>query len=234
MQRRVAGRLARRIADLSLPDAPRILEIGCGTGFLSGGLRRRLPGAECLFTDLSPAMTRRCRGKIGKSQGHFAVMDGELPAVAPVFDLVASSFAFQWFLDLRAAIAGLAAGLRPGGRLVFATLGSESLAEWRALQQEAGAVPAGLALPTGSELLEIGESTGRLRGAVAEEKIRLRYADAGAFLHELKSLGAGIPGPGEITTASGPLVISSSTLAASLRTTSIPRSPTSSSSCTRL
>ncbi len=196
VQRRVANRLARRIAALDLPAAPQILEIGCGTGFLSRALLRRLPGAQLLCTDLAPAMARRCRAKIGRERGYFAVMDGELPAAAAAFDLVASSFAFQWFLDLGAALSGLAAVLRPGGRLVFATLGSESLAEWRELQRSAGMPFAGLAFPAASELREIAEGAGPLRGTVAEEKIRLRYADAGAFLQELKSLGAGTPGPG--------------------------------------
>lgn len=196
VQRRVANHLARRIAELPLPEAPRILEIGCGTGFLGKSLLRRLSGAEILCTDLSPAMTRRCRAKIGGARGSFAVMDGELAAVAPVFDLVASSFAFQWFLDLRAALSGLASLLHPGGRLVFATLGADSLAEWRALQQESSGVFSGLAFPAAAGLREIAESTGRLRGRVEEEKIHLRYGDAAAFLHELKSLGAGTPGPG--------------------------------------
>src|SRR3546814_17743195 len=41
VQREVAIRLAERIAGLSLPPNPRILEIGCGTGFLTSALQER-------------------------------------------------------------------------------------------------------------------------------------------------------------------------------------------------
>lgn len=195
VQRLVARRLARRVGALALPESPRILEIGCGTGFLARALLARVPGARMVCTDLSLAMTRQCRHKIGGC-GSFAVMDGELAAIAPVFDLVVSSFAFQWFLDLRSALSGLAQTLRPGGRLTFATLGSESLKEWRELHRQAGIAYSGLDLPGAAALRKMALSTGRLQGTVAEEKVRLRYADAGAFLRELKSLGAGTPGPG--------------------------------------
>jgi len=84
VQRRVARQLARHIASLPLPARPRILEIGCGTGFLSGALFARYPEGRFVFTDLSPAMARRCREKLARRGGHaqFAVMDGEFPAAA--------------------------------------------------------------------------------------------------------------------------------------------------------
>jgi malonyl-ACP O-methyltransferase BioC len=195
VQRRAAAALAARIAELPLPPSPRILEIGCGTGFLSAALLCDRPDARCLFTDLSAAMARRCRGKIGARTAAFAVMDGEMPAVSPVFDLVASSFTFQWFLDLEGAMANLAACLRPGGRLVCATLGADSLSEWRSLHKNAGLSFGGLAFPTAAELSRMA-ARGGLRGAVAEERVERRYRGVPTFLHELKSLGAGTPGPG--------------------------------------
>ncbi|CCD03423.1 methyltransferase domain-containing protein, partial [Azospirillum baldaniorum] len=54
VQRVAAERLAERVARLPLPPRPRVLEIGCGTGFLSRALRERIGPADWLFTDLSP------------------------------------------------------------------------------------------------------------------------------------------------------------------------------------
>lgn len=202
VQREVARRLADRIARQALPAAPRILEVGCGTGLLSEALLERLPGARCLFTDLSPAMVRRCRGKLDGLPGvGFAVMDGEAPALAGGFDLVVSSFALQWFLDPGRALDRLAACLRPGGRLVFATLGAETFAEWRAAHAALGLSYGGIALPTAAALVREAQSprgpgAARLAGAVEEERIVRRYPHAFAFLHELKSLGADVPQPG--------------------------------------
>lgn len=196
IQRRAARNLAARIGALSLPASPTILEVGCGTGFLSAALVRRFPGARFLFTDLSRAMAQRCRSKITRRHpgGQFAVMDGELPAVAPAFDLIVSNFAFQWFFDLPAAIARLSACLRPGGQLAFATMGADSLSEWRDLHDAAGISFSGLAFPDARELLDMAEQA-RLRGKIAEERMRRRHPDAVAFLRELKSLGAGMPRP---------------------------------------
>ena len=54
-QRLVADRLAGKIAGAPLPRRPRILEIGCGTGFLTRSLSQRLPAARWLVTDIAPA-----------------------------------------------------------------------------------------------------------------------------------------------------------------------------------
>jgi malonyl-CoA O-methyltransferase len=213
VQREVARRLACRIAARDLPPAPRVLEIGCGTGLMSEALLERVPGARCVLTDLAPAMVRRCRDKLRPRQEQtcFAVMDGEAPAVAGGFDLVVSSFAFQWFLELDAAAEGLARCLKPGGRLVFTTLGAGTFSEWRAAHAALGLPYNGLILPAADELADrlcgAADQDGRrtLRGAVEEERILRRYADGPAFLHELKALGADVPaalapplGPGRL------------------------------------
>jgi len=193
VQRRAARELAERIAKIQMPEGAKVLEIGCGTGFLSAALCKRFGATNCLFTDLAPAMTRRCGMKLSRcGKVSIAVMDGELPAVGGVFDLVASSFAFQWFFDLNSAISGLAGCLRPGGSLAFSTLGKESLAEWRELHDRAGLDFGGLALPGHTELLQMAHRAG-LVGSVTEEKIKRRYPSALAFLQELKALGATAP-----------------------------------------
>lgn len=212
VQREVARRLADRIAGLDLPPAPRVLEVGCGTGLLSEALLRRLPGAQCLFTDLAPAMVRRCREKLSARGGvGFAVMDGEAPAVAGGFDLVTSSFAFQWFLDLGGSVDRLALCLKVGGRLVFSTLGAETFAEWRAAHAALGLPYGGAALSTAAALRRrigaVGEGgePPALRGAIEEERILRRYPEPRAFLRELKGLGADVPGPGHRPLTAGSL-----------------------------
>ncbi len=196
VQRRCARKLAAHIAALPLPARPNVLEIGCGTGFLSAALARRFPLGRFLFTDLSAAMAGRCRANAARRgiAARFAVMDGELPAAAPVFDLIASSFAFQWFIDLAGALANLSSCLRPGGQIAFATMGAESLAEWRALHDGAGVAFAGMDFPSAGQLAAM-TAAARLRGRITEERVRRRHRDAAAFLRELKSLGAGTPGP---------------------------------------
>ena len=58
LQRAVAERLARLLPQLA---APRVLELGCGTGLFSRHLLARYPDGTFLFTDLAPSMVEQCR-----------------------------------------------------------------------------------------------------------------------------------------------------------------------------
>ncbi|MEO5367496.1 MAG: methyltransferase domain-containing protein [Magnetococcus sp. WYHC-3] len=141
VQRDVAASLTTRLA--AQPTPGRILEIGCGTGFLTLGLRRVFPEARLLASDLSLAMIRRCRAALGEQAPSLLVMDGERPALAGEFDLVVASLVFQWFDQPESSVAALAQRVAPGGLLAFATLGPETFASWREACRTA-AVPCGL------------------------------------------------------------------------------------------
>ena len=203
IQRTAANRLADRIAALNLPPRPRVLEIGCGTGFLTQALRARIGAADWTVTDLSPAMLDACRRALGDpADVRFLVMDGERPAFAPEerFDLICASLAFQWFEDLPGAISRLIALLAPGGRLAFATLGQDSLVEWRRAHDGLGLAPSTPAFP----------SIGRLRalttaGTVEEERLVQAHPNATAFLAGLKAIGAGEAAAGRRPLAPGAL-----------------------------
>lgn len=189
LQREVAERLAERIAALPLPLAPRVLEIGCGTGFLGAALIARLPAdTRWTMTDIAPAMLERARARFAGRPGiTFALMDGEAPDREGPFDLICSSLAFQWFADLPRAISRLAALLAPGGRLAFTTLAAGSFAEWRTAH---GDLPAGTADYPDAEAL-------RTAGLdVTIEAVPVRHASAAAFLRALKGVGAGTPRAG--------------------------------------
>ena len=67
VQKRIAERLAAGIAALPLGPRPRILEIGCGTGFLAGALELGLRDADWLMTDIAPAMVERSRLRFGST-----------------------------------------------------------------------------------------------------------------------------------------------------------------------
>ncbi|MFD1958014.1 methyltransferase domain-containing protein [Novosphingobium panipatense] len=106
VQRDIAQALAKRIAALDLPSCPRVLEVGCGTGFLTGALAAEGIGGEWLVTDIADEMVARCRARMedvdGRRTLRFATLDGEhgTPKGGP-FDLICSSLAAQWFDDPR-------------------------------------------------------------------------------------------------------------------------------------
>ena len=158
-------RLARLLPQLA---APRVLELGCGTGLFSRHLLARYPDGTFLFTDLAPSMVEQCRMNLAGAGGKrvsFDIMDAARPTADGPFDLIAMSMTLHWLADPEAALDALRKRLAPNGVLVFATIGGESFPEWRDALVAQG-------LPIG--ILDIPE----LPGIVDEERIvaDARYA----------------------------------------------------------
>ncbi len=182
VQAQVAARLAARLG-----GAPaRILEIGCGTGFLSQHLAQLFPAAQLVLTDISAPMLAQARQKLGAGP-QYRVMDGQYPDLAlGQFDLITASLAFQWFDDLQGALARLGQQLAPGGVLAFATLGAESFADWRAAHAQTGR-PSGLRDYVRAEAFPWPPGH---EGQLAVEMIEEPHASGLAFLRSVKRLGA--------------------------------------------
>jgi ubiquinone/menaquinone biosynthesis C-methylase UbiE len=119
--------IADRTADLALTCVPaprRILDVGCGTGYLLGRLAACAPQAEALAgIDAAPAMIRAAQGQATDGRLRFVVGTAErLPWPAATFDLVVSTTSFDHWADQRAGLAQCARVLAPGGCLVLADL----------------------------------------------------------------------------------------------------------------
>ena len=195
VQRPFAARLADDLAAPVLPAGTRAVEIGCGTGLLTERLLTAQPQAEWLITDIAAAMVEHCAARCGPSRASFRVMDGEAPDLAPgSCDLIVSSLAVQWFTDLAAGLARLSACLKPGGRLVFATLGAGTFGEWRAAHAELGLASGNPPFPTAEQLQALWPTGGS--GTVREECMTVWYPDGQGFVRGLKNLGAHLPQPG--------------------------------------
>lgn len=183
LQRQVAKELAVFLPELERPD---VLEVGCGTGFLTQRLVDAYPGARFLITDLAADMLAVCRERLARasrSDVRFALMDGEAPDLAARFDLIATAMTLQWFSDPAAGLARLKGALKPGGHLLFATLGPDCFPEWRSALAATGVAEGTVRMP-------------RLDGVIHEEHLTFRYDTGHAFLQRLKSIGAALPRPG--------------------------------------
>lgn len=196
VQQQVAAMLAETVAAQDLPPAPRVLEIGCGTGFLGAALMPLLSGARWVMSDLSPAMLARARARFAGHDGvDYRVIDGQAPDVAGPFDLIVSSLAFQWFDDLGEAAGRLQRLLAPGGLLAFTTMIAGSFAQWRAAHEDA---PCGLAdYPDAADLRAMGFAVREVEWAVE--------GGGRAFLRHLRGIGADVPRAGHRPLSAGQL-----------------------------
>ena len=122
------GRLHHTIGDrtaalaVATEAAPlRVLDVGCGTGYLLRALAGHYPKAkELAGIDAAPNMIDTARHRTADHRLTFAVGVAEhLPYPDASVDLVVSSTSFDHWSDQLAGLAECARVLRPGGHLVL-------------------------------------------------------------------------------------------------------------------
>jgi SAM-dependent methyltransferase len=105
----------RDVIGLLEPKAgERILDVGCGTGQLTGEIART--GADVIGVDRSPAMIAEAQANFPGLR--FAVEDIRALPFRAEFDAVFSNAALHWVKPPEQAAASMSAALKPGGRLV--------------------------------------------------------------------------------------------------------------------
>jgi len=182
-QREAATRLLDHPYPLGEELAPGpVLELGCGTGFLSRELLRRFPAREFHLTDLSPAMLEQCREALERSLAPspwqtqsgpeeprpsltFRRLDAtSVEEEGPRWALIAGSFVAQWFPEPAETLLRWSRCLLPGGRLRVSLPTGGSFPEWRGAAARAGVPYRGHPLPDGAELIQaLREGGGRVR-----------------------------------------------------------------------
>jgi len=188
LHRDVGERLADRLDDIRR-SFPQALDLGCHDGQLDRLLNGR-GGIETLFRcDLSQQMARRA--------GSLAVTADEefLPFAPASFDLVLSNLSLHWVNDLPGALAQIRRTLKPGGLLLAAMLGGDTLKELRhALAGAEIALEGGLSprVSPFADVRDAGDLLARagLIGAVADsETITVSYGNPMALLADLRGMG---------------------------------------------
>lgn len=116
--------ISNRVVALALRQAPaprRVLDVGCGTGYVLRELAARLPGTvEFLGVDPAPGMIEVARSAASDRRLSFTGGTAErLPADDDAYDLVVSTTSFDHWSDQAAGIRECARVLAPGGTLVL-------------------------------------------------------------------------------------------------------------------
>jgi ubiquinone/menaquinone biosynthesis C-methylase UbiE len=120
---RMHHQISERTADLVVatdPDVRRLLDVGCGTGYLLRLLAERYPDAELAGIDPAPSMIGVAAGSTVDDRVGFVVGSVEgLPCSDGEFDLVVATTSFDHWADQEQGLRECARVLRPGGRLVL-------------------------------------------------------------------------------------------------------------------
>ena len=114
LQRAVAS---ETLADLVLDGDERILDIGCGDGFLTREIAGRLPTGFIVGIDPSPRMVAAAgSGRVTPAGPRFVRADARRLPFARCFDMAVSFNALHWVPQLDEALTAIATILEPGGR----------------------------------------------------------------------------------------------------------------------
>ncbi|MHB8367939.1 MAG: methyltransferase domain-containing protein, partial [Acidithiobacillus sp.] len=132
LQDQVGAQLIERLDFVKL-EPQWILDMGSGTGLQSRRLNRRYPRARLLALDLASNMLQQARRRKGwRQRQYFCQGDAEnLPLATASIDLLYANMSIQWCNDLDQVLREFARVLRPGGLLMFSTLGPDTLKELR-------------------------------------------------------------------------------------------------------
>jgi SAM-dependent methyltransferase len=108
-------------ARLTVPPSGAVLELACGTGILSGRMRRALPAAATLTaTDLNEPMLAYARAHVPDAGITWRQADAQaLPFPDAVLDAVACQFGLMFVPDKPLAFAEARRVLRPRGQFIF-------------------------------------------------------------------------------------------------------------------
>ncbi|MFT5703000.1 MAG: malonyl-CoA O-methyltransferase [Rickettsiales bacterium] len=124
LQKIVAQNLVK-LAESEISKASKIIDLGSGTGFVTGKIIKNFPKKEITQVDISTEMLEKNPFDTTK-----IVADIEnLPFEENSFDLAISSLSFQWLNNLEEAIPQILKTIKKDGELYFSILGSESLKE---------------------------------------------------------------------------------------------------------
>ncbi len=191
LQREVGQRLLERL-DLVRLVPETILDVGCGTGAITAELMGHYRRARVYGLDLAPAMLAIARERSSWLRKLRCICaDAEaLPVADASIDLVFSNLALQWCEDLDQVFREFRRVLRPGGLVMFTTLGPDTLMELRRSWSEADGHTHVNAF---MDMHDVGDAL--LRARLAEpvmdvERLTLTYDSLAELMRDLKTLGA--------------------------------------------
>jgi ubiquinone/menaquinone biosynthesis C-methylase UbiE len=134
-----------RVARRFVPQPGRVIDLGCGDGFLARAVLSEFPTAHVLLIDHSEPMLRRAHEAMTSFSGRYEIRHGDLSESLPAlvgdgpFDLIVSGFAIHHLPTARkrSLYREVFDSLRPGGLFVNVEHVASATPELEAVYDEA-------------------------------------------------------------------------------------------------
>ena len=191
LQARVGDELLQRLDFFKLaPDV--VVDLGAGTGRVTGELKRRYRRANVVALDIAPGMLREARRHTGffRRFGRVCADVRKLPFADASIDIAASNLMLQWCDDPDSAFREVKRVLKPDGLFAFTTFGPDTLRELRAAWST---VDGYTHVNTFIDMHDIGDAlvrAGFTEPVLDVERLTLTYKDVLALMRDLKIIGA--------------------------------------------
>lgn len=188
LHRGIADKLWARVTKEPKPSA--LLDVGCGTGYLTGMLKDHYPQSKVIGLDFAKEMIAVAHSK--REDIVWVLGDShDLPFSDGHFGMVVSNLAYQWASDLTKVFIEARRVLVPDGVLACTLFGFNTCQElFRSLDDVKSGMLQFTRLPDEAQVREALIVSGFNDPHVDSEQIKVEFKDMHGLIAWLKSIGA--------------------------------------------
>jgi malonyl-CoA O-methyltransferase len=193
LENEVCIRLLDRVA-FKRSEPGIVLDLGCGTGTGAAGLKKKFPKAQVIGLDFSTGMLFEAvrKSRLTRPIRFINADVTALPLAQGSVDMVFSNLAIMWLEETKTLFAEIRRVLKPGGMLLFSTLGPGSLEQ---LGKTISLCLEDQRLPRLPDLLEVGDAltaAGFQAPVMDVDQLTLHYPGLGAMFEEFEVTGTSL------------------------------------------
>jgi malonyl-CoA O-methyltransferase len=172
----------------------RVLDLGCGTGFVASRIARENPKAKILGIDIAPGMIEIAKMRFA-DLGNLSFIVGDCTSclIQSEVSAVISSSSLQWMYPFDETLSHWVRMLSPHGRVVISFMIPGTLAELKAARERVTGARTTENLPTLEDIVIVFNRLGMKVQRKFTKSYTASYSSAEELLGDLRALGVNAP-----------------------------------------